>query len=140
MTTRAPIITSVAAAAEPSPALPVGVPTLGRGDLKSPYKNYSFALLSILLPPVAVFIKTGDGAETCINVLLWALGGIPGMAHSLLITQSDIRYSPICSPTGELALNQAPVVRVDQALANSTGATGPAATAAAAAPPAPTAV
>jgi len=141
MTARAPIATSVAAA-EPATALPLGAPTLGRGDLKSPYKNYSFALLSILLPPVAVFIKTGDGAETGINTLLWCLGLLPGMCHSLLITQTDIRYSPICSPTGELALNQAPIVRVDQALANSTGAAGPAAatSAAAAAAPAPTAV
>ena len=97
MTTRAPIVTSVAAA-EPAAALPLGAPTLGRGDLKSPYKNYSFALLSILLPPVAVFIKTGDGAETGINTLLWILGGIPGMCHSLLITQTESATAPSAPP------------------------------------------
>jgi uncharacterized membrane protein YqaE (UPF0057 family) len=42
-------------------------------------------LLSILLPPLAVFLKHGLGSTFLINILLTLLGGIPGMIHALYV-------------------------------------------------------
>ena len=121
MMSRTPVVTSAAPTTSSAVAASLPLePTLGRGDLKSSYKNFSFAVCSVILPPLAVFIKTGDGAESGINVLLWCLGVLPGVCHSLLVTQTNIRYSPLCAPRGELALNQAPVVRIEQAVADVT--------------------
>lgn len=42
-------------------------------------------LLSILLPPVGVFLQVGFGAQFCINILLTLLGYIPGVIHAIYI-------------------------------------------------------
>lgn len=42
-------------------------------------------ILSILLPPVAVFLKQGVGKHLIINILLCLLGFIPGVIHALWI-------------------------------------------------------
>lgn len=42
-------------------------------------------LLSILLPPVGVFLQVGLGAQFWINILLTLLGYIPGIVHAVWI-------------------------------------------------------
>ena len=40
-------------------------------------------IVSILLPPLAVFLKKGAGQDLIINIVLTLLGGIPGIIHAL---------------------------------------------------------
>ncbi|EPT01230.1 hypothetical protein FOMPIDRAFT_1120960 [Fomitopsis schrenkii] len=59
--------------------------------------QYSDNLYRRLLPPVAVFLKTGLRAEFWINVLLTILGWIPGILHAwwvLLCSFSDFVTEP----------------------------------------------
>ena len=42
-------------------------------------------LLSILLPPLGVFLQVGIGAKFWINILLTLLGYIPGIVHAVYI-------------------------------------------------------
>jgi uncharacterized membrane protein YqaE (UPF0057 family) len=43
-------------------------------------------LLSIFLPPIAVFLKVGVDKHLIINILLCLLGFFPGVIHALWIT------------------------------------------------------
>ena len=40
-------------------------------------------LVSILLPPLAVFLKKGAGLDLIINIVLTLLGGIPSIIQAL---------------------------------------------------------
>ncbi len=42
-------------------------------------------LLSILLPPLGVFLQVGIGVQFWINILLTLLGYIPGVVHAVWI-------------------------------------------------------
>lgn len=42
-------------------------------------------LLTILLPPVGVFLTVGIGAQFWINILLTLLGYIPGIVHGVWV-------------------------------------------------------
>lgn len=42
-------------------------------------------LLSILLPPLGVFLQVGLGLQFWINVLLTILGYVPGIIHAVYI-------------------------------------------------------
>ncbi|MAS09775.1 YqaE/Pmp3 family membrane protein [Salinisphaera sp.] len=42
-------------------------------------------LLSILLPPLGVFLQVGIGLHFWINILLTLLGYIPGIVHAVYI-------------------------------------------------------
>jgi uncharacterized membrane protein YqaE (UPF0057 family) len=42
-------------------------------------------VLSILLPPLAVFLTIGLGLYFWINIILTLLGGVPGMIHALWV-------------------------------------------------------
>ena len=42
-------------------------------------------LLSILLPPLGVFLQVGIGLHFWINILLTLLGYIPGIIHAVWI-------------------------------------------------------
>jgi uncharacterized membrane protein YqaE (UPF0057 family) len=42
-------------------------------------------ILSILLPPLGVFLQVGIGAQFWINILLTLLGYIPGIVHAVWI-------------------------------------------------------
>lgn len=49
-------------------------------------------LSAILLPPLAVFLTTGISTGLIINVLLTALGWVPGIIHAIwLIQKTDER-------------------------------------------------
>jgi uncharacterized membrane protein YqaE (UPF0057 family) len=42
-------------------------------------------VLSVLLPPLGVFLQEGLGTQFWINVLLTLLGYIPGLVHAVWI-------------------------------------------------------
>ncbi|WP_417483483.1 YqaE/Pmp3 family membrane protein [Maricaulis sp.] len=42
-------------------------------------------ILSILLPPLGVFLKEGFGLQFWINILLTLLGYVPGVLHAVWI-------------------------------------------------------
>jgi uncharacterized membrane protein YqaE (UPF0057 family) len=42
-------------------------------------------LLSILLPPLGVFLEEGIGTQFWINLLLTLMGYIPGLVHAIWI-------------------------------------------------------
>lgn len=45
-------------------------------------------LIAILLPPIAVFLKSGVGKDLIINIILCLIFYIPGVLHALwLITK-----------------------------------------------------
>jgi uncharacterized membrane protein YqaE (UPF0057 family) len=42
-------------------------------------------ILSVIIPPLGVFLKVGIGVQFWINILLTLLGYIPGVLHALYI-------------------------------------------------------
>lgn len=42
-------------------------------------------ILSIILPPIGVFLQVGIGLHFWLNILLTLLGYIPGIVHALWI-------------------------------------------------------
>jgi len=42
-------------------------------------------ILSILIPPLGVFLQVGIGADFWINILLTLFGYIPGLVHAIWI-------------------------------------------------------
>ncbi|GFZ48638.1 Plasma membrane proteolipid 3 [Saitozyma sp. JCM 24511] len=53
-------------------------------------------IIAIFLPPLAVFARTGCGADVLINILLWFFGWIPGTIHAFYIIW---KTSPERNPT-----------------------------------------
>jgi uncharacterized membrane protein YqaE (UPF0057 family) len=45
-------------------------------------------LLSILIPPVGVFLQVGIGLHFWLNIVLTILGYIPGLVHAIWIIAS----------------------------------------------------
>ncbi|HET6587783.1 MAG TPA: YqaE/Pmp3 family membrane protein [Oleiagrimonas sp.] len=45
-------------------------------------------ILSVIIPPVGVFLQVGFGLQFWINILLTILGYIPGLIHALYIILS----------------------------------------------------
>ena len=43
-------------------------------------------IVSILLPPVAVYLKKGAGSELVINIVLCLLMWVPGVLHAIWLT------------------------------------------------------
>ncbi len=48
-------------------------------------------VLSVILPPVGVFLKVGFGGQFWLNILLTVLGYIPGLVHAIWIIARDDR-------------------------------------------------
>jgi len=42
-------------------------------------------LISVLLPPLGVFLQEGIGSQFWINLLLTLLGYVPGLVHAIWI-------------------------------------------------------
>lgn len=42
-------------------------------------------LLSILIPPLGVFLQVGIGLQFWVNILLTLLGYVPGVVHAVYI-------------------------------------------------------
>lgn len=54
-------------------------------------------LISILIPPLGVFLRVGFGLHFWLNILLTLLGYIPGLIHAIWIiashrTRDDLTY------------------------------------------------
>jgi uncharacterized membrane protein YqaE (UPF0057 family) len=45
-------------------------------------------VLSVIIPPVGVFLKVGFGLQFWVNILLTLLGYIPGLVHAIWIIAS----------------------------------------------------
>jgi len=45
-------------------------------------------ILSILLPPLGVFLEVGIGPHFWLNILLTILGYIPGIIHAIVVIAS----------------------------------------------------
>ncbi len=45
-------------------------------------------ILSVILPPLGVFLQVGLGAHFWLNILLTLLGYIPGLIHAIYIIAS----------------------------------------------------
>lgn len=43
-------------------------------------------IASLLLPPLAVFLKNGAGKDLVINIILCLLFWVPGILHALYVT------------------------------------------------------
>lgn len=43
-------------------------------------------LVSILLPPLAVYLKKGAGSDLVINIVLCILMWVPGVLHAIWLT------------------------------------------------------
>jgi uncharacterized membrane protein YqaE (UPF0057 family) len=46
-------------------------------------------ILAILLPPVAVFLKSGVGKDLLINIILCLIFFIPGVLHAVWLITKD---------------------------------------------------
>jgi uncharacterized membrane protein YqaE (UPF0057 family) len=46
-------------------------------------------ILSILLPPLGVFLQVGLGMQFWLNIVLTLLGYIPGLVHAIWIIASS---------------------------------------------------
>lgn len=42
-------------------------------------------IVAILLPPLAVGLKSGFGGAFILNIILWLLFYIPGLIHALIV-------------------------------------------------------
>jgi len=52
---------------------------------KSPMHKILLIIIAILLPPLAVFLKSGAGKDLLINIILCILFWIPGVLHALWV-------------------------------------------------------
>lgn len=46
-------------------------------------------LLAIFIPPIAAFLQVGVSMHFFLNIVLWILGGIPGIAHGLWLVLTN---------------------------------------------------
>lgn len=46
-------------------------------------------LLCFLLPPLAVYMKTGIGSQFLLNILLCCFAWIPGIIHAVYVNRGD---------------------------------------------------
>ena len=53
--------------------------------------NVLRVILSVILPPVGVFLKVGIGLQFWLNILLTIFGYIPGLVHAIWIIAQDNR-------------------------------------------------
>ncbi len=57
----------------------------GQQKVMEPMGNLVRVLLSVLLPPLGVFLKVGLGGQFWLNILLTILGYLPGVVHAVWI-------------------------------------------------------
>ena len=59
--------------------------TIGKTPQKANAGDLLKILLSVLLPPVSVFLQVGFSGQFWLNILLTLLGCIPGIVHAVWI-------------------------------------------------------
>ena len=68
------------------------IATTGPGGAPQPDGSRTFwrLLLAVLIPPLAVFLQVGLKATFWLNLVLWFLGGVPGVVHAAwVLTHPD---------------------------------------------------
>jgi uncharacterized membrane protein YqaE (UPF0057 family) len=53
--------------------------------MKENEKDFFRIILSVIIPPVGVFLQVGLGLHFWINIILTLLGYIPGLIHAIWI-------------------------------------------------------
>ena len=53
--------------------------------------NIIRVILSVIIPPLGVFLKVGLGLQFWINIVLTLLGYLPGLVHAIYIIAQDNR-------------------------------------------------
>ncbi|CEF69513.1 Proteolipid membrane potential modulator family-containing protein [Strongyloides ratti] len=56
-------------------------------------KEVFLILLVIIIPPLAVWIKDGCGAQVILNIFLSLLGALPGIVHAAWIYKNFIKIN-----------------------------------------------
>jgi uncharacterized membrane protein YqaE (UPF0057 family) len=51
-------------------------------------------LLSLIVPPIGVFLQVGVGKHFWINILLTILGYVPGLVHAIWVIWTFPRQQP----------------------------------------------
>lgn len=82
--------------------------TLGRGEKDPVWLRVAYIVGSVILPPLVVFLKTGDACETVINIAWFILGWLPAVVHSLIVVSGDTR----CTCMTDCALDVTPGSRL----------------------------
>ncbi|MBF0201208.1 MAG: YqaE/Pmp3 family membrane protein [Desulfamplus sp.] len=58
--------------------------------MKENEKDFFRIILSVIIPPVGVFLQVGLGLHFWINIVLTLLGYIPGLIHAIwIITREE---------------------------------------------------
>lgn len=57
-------------------------------------REFLLILLAILLPPVAVLLMRGLGAEFVISIILTLIGWIPGLIYAMFLVLQQPSASP----------------------------------------------
>ncbi|KAK2070541.1 hypothetical protein P8C59_005026 [Phyllachora maydis] len=70
------------------------------GHAPSSNSDVLLYLLAIFLPPVAVVLKRGCGADFLINLGLSMLGWIPGVIHAWWVISKHERPATMVAPAG----------------------------------------
>lgn len=55
-------------------------------------------VLSVLLPPLGVFLQVGIGFHFWLNILLTLLGYVPGLVHAIWIIATRPQHEPHARP------------------------------------------
>ena len=57
--------------------------------MKENKKDFLRIILSVIIPPVGVFLQVGLGLHFWINIILTLLGYIPGLIHAIWIITKE---------------------------------------------------
>lgn len=57
--------------------------------MKENEKDFFRIILSVIIPPVGVFLQVGLGLQFWINIILTLLGYIPGLIHAIWIITKE---------------------------------------------------
>ena len=57
--------------------------------MKENEKDFFRIILSVIIPPVGVFLQVGFGLQFWINIILTLFGYIPGLIHAIWIITKE---------------------------------------------------
>lgn len=73
------------------------------------YKELILVIVSVFVPPLAVWLKRGLGRDVVVNVVLFVLGFFPALLHALwVVAKSDKRRSSGARRQGGRHLHRQP--------------------------------
>ena len=57
--------------------------------MKENEKDFFRIILSVIIPPIGVFVQVGLGLQFWINIILTLFGYIPGLIHAIWIITKE---------------------------------------------------